>query len=74
MRKVVISGDVLRDINQIVIWLKDSGYPPTKQADDQWDGPNWRIARKNRLGARYPLYDIEIDDTKLMTLFLRRWG
>lgn len=74
MQKVKITGDVLRDINQIVVWLKDSGYPPIRQSEDQWAGYNWRIAREKRAGHRYPLYDIEIDDSKLMTLFLHRWG
>lgn len=69
-----ISGDVLRDINQVVTWLEQSGYPARTRDDQYWSGPNWAIRQQVKKHHSYPVYEIQIQDAALMNSFLHRWG
>lgn len=75
MTQIMIGGDVLRDINKIVSWFGENGYPAEMANDSQWQGAVWQIEKQQpKYQSSYPQYCIKIDNRKLMDHFLMRWG
>ena len=65
------------NIQAVLDWLADRGHPEAYRLRGHlmvWAGATWRIRKSFDVCVINLIYDVEIDDAELWTLFRETWA